>query len=232
MLLPLYLLRAAVDRNRARVFLLACLAAGTAIAALFFVPAARSIGTSPLLLGAIIFEKHLVIPLLPFGQANDIGRWLTQQFASGARPLWPTLLAIGAFALLCRGAIRTRSITAIWLVMAGAILAGGGYLGALNDKLRLLDAMDGGRYAFAPQVLFSLACVPIAIRSSRMGKVIWSALIGYVLCIQLYDMQWDHGFDQGPSWPAEVARFARGEVDYLSIWPRGWEIVLPRPVGR
>jgi hypothetical protein len=233
MLLPLFLARAGIERNNARIGLLICLAAGTAIAALFFVPSDRSVGTSPLLLGAIIFQKHVAISLLPLPQASAIGRLLTEQFASGERPLWPMILSICAFILLCSAAIRTRSTAAIWLIMAGTTLAGGGYLGALNDKLRLLDPADGGRYAFAPQALFSIACAQIAYRSSPRLKAFLTVLLSYVMLIQVVNLPRGREFDRGPDWSAEVSRFQSGETNVLRIWPPGWEVALcNRPVER
>ena len=233
MLLPLFLARAVIERNRARISFLICIAAGTAIAALFFVPSDRSVGMSPLLLGAITFQKHVAISLLPLAQASAIGRLLTEQFASGDLPLWPMILSICAFSLLCSVAIRTRSTAAIWLIMAGATLAGGSYLGALNDKLRLLDPADGGRYAFAPQALFSIACAQIAYRSSPRPKACMTAFLCYVVLIQVVNLPRGREFDRGPNWSAEVSRFQSGETDVLRIWPPGWEFALcNRPVER
>jgi hypothetical protein len=226
MLLPLFLARAVIERNSARIWLLICIAAGTAIAALFFVPSARSVGMSPLLLGAITFQKHVAISLLPLPQASAIGRLLTEQFASGELPLWPMILSICAFSLLCWAAIRTRSTAAIWLIMAGATLAGGSYLGALNDKLRLLNPADGGRYAFAPQVLFSIACAQIAYRSSPKLKACLTVFLSYVVLIQVVNLPGGREFDRGPNWSAEVFRFQSGETNILRIWPPGWEFAL------
>jgi len=232
MLLPFFLARAVIERNRARTWLLICIAAGTTIAVLFLVPSDRSVGMSPLLLGAIIFQKHLAISLLPFSQAIAIGRSLTEQFASGEHPLWPTILSICAFSLLCSAAIRTRSTAAIWLIIAGATLAGGGYLGALNEKLRLLNPEDGGRYAFAPQALFSIACAQIAYRSSPGLKAFLTVLLGYVVLIQVVDLPRGKEFDRGPNWPAEVSHFQRGETHVLMIWPSGWAFFLSNPISR
>jgi hypothetical protein len=233
MLLPLFLARAVIERNSARIWYLICIAAGTAIAALFFVPSDRSVGMSPLLLGAITFQKHIAISLLPLPQASAIGRLLTEQFASGERPLWPMLLSICAFSFLCSAAIRTRSTAAIWLIVAGATLAGGSYLGALNDKLGLLDPADGGRYAFAPQALFSIACAQIAYRSSSKPKACLTAFLGYVVLIQVVNLPRGREFDRGPNWSAEVSRFQSGETNVLRIWPPGWELTLcNRPMER
>jgi hypothetical protein len=198
----------------------------------FFVPSDRSIGMPPLLLGAITFQKHVAISLLPLAQASAIGRLLTEQFASGERPLWPMILSIGAFSLLCSAAIRTRSTAAIWLIIAGATLAGGGYLGALNDKLRLLNPEDGGRYAFAPQALFSIACAQIAYRSSPRLKAFLTVFLSYVVLIEVINLPRGGEFDRGPSWSAEVSRFQSGETHVLGIWPPGWNLVLGNPISR
>jgi hypothetical protein len=232
MLLPLFLARAVVERNRSRIWLLICIGTGTAIAALFFDPSDRSIGMSPLLLGAIIFQKHVAISLLPLSQASDMGRWLTEQFASGERPLWPMILSICAFGLLCSAAIRTRSTAAIWLIVAGATLAGGSYLGAFNDKLKLLDPADGGRYAFAPQALFSIACAQIAYRSSPKAKAFWAVFLSYIVLIQVVNLPRGREFDRGPNWQAEVSRFRSGETNVLRIWPPGWEFALGPSISR
>jgi hypothetical protein len=232
MLLPLFLARAVIERNRARIWLLICIVAGTAIAALFFVPSERSVGVSPLLLGAITFQKHIAISLLPLPQASAMGRMLTEQFASGERPLWPTILSICALSLLCSAAIRTRSTAAIWLIMAGASLAGGSYLGALNEKLRLLNPEDGGRYAFAPQALFSIACAQIAYRSSPRLRAFMTVFLSYVVLIQMIDLPRGREFDRGPNWSAEVAHFQSGKTHVLMIWPSGWAFVLCNPISR
>jgi hypothetical protein len=233
MLLPLFLARAVIDRNRARIWFLICIAAGTAIAVLFFVPSDRSVGMSPLLLGAVAFQKHVAISLLPLPQASAIGRLLTEEFVNGERPLWPMLLSICAFSLLCFAAIRTRSTAAIWLIMAGTTVACGSYLGALNDKLGLLDPANGGRYAFAPQALFSIACAQIAYRSSSKPKACLTAFLSYVVLIQVVDLPQGREFDRGPNWSAEVSRFQSGETNVLKIWPPGWELaVCDRPMGK
>ena len=232
MLLPLFLARAVIERNRARVWLLICIAVGTAIAALFFVPSERSVGMSPLLLGAITFQKHVAVSLLPLPQASAIGRLLTEQFASGEPPLWPMMLSICVFSSLCWAAIRTRSTAAIWLIVAGATLAGGSYLGALNDKLRLLNPEDGGRYAFAPQVLFSIACAQIAYRSSPRLRAFMTVFLSYVVLIQMINLPRGREFDRGPDWSAEVSDFQSGKTHVLMIWPSGWAFVLCNPISR
>jgi hypothetical protein len=232
MLLPLFLARAVVERNRSRIWLLICIATGTAIAVLFFDPSDRSIGMSPLLLGAITFQKHVAISLMPLPQASAIGRLLTEQFASGERPLWPMILSICAFSLLCSAALRTRSTAAIWLIMAGATLAGGSYLGALDDKLKLLNPEHGGRYALAPQALFSIACAQIACRSSPKARAFWAVFLSYIVLIQVVNLPRGREFDHGPNWQAEVSRFQSGETNVLRIWPPGWQLALRSPISR
>jgi hypothetical protein len=61
------------------------------------------------------------------------------------------------------------------------VVAGGGYLGALSEKLRLLNPEDGGRYAFAPQALFSIACAQVAYRSSPRLRAFMIVFLRYVV---------------------------------------------------
>jgi hypothetical protein len=223
MLLPAFAVRTAIERSPARAIQFVVLLASVAVAALFFVPAERSIGMSPQLLGAIVFVKHLVISFVPIMAASYVGKYLTAVFDGGAGPVWPLLLSTLGFASLLAAAMLSRQRTAVWLLLSGGMVACGGYLGALDEKVTLLDVALGGRYAMAPQVLFSLALLCIARSGAPTLRRPAAVLMLWVILIQIIDLpRVTSMYDRGPLWATEVEQWRTGQSSTLALWPPGW----------
>jgi hypothetical protein len=99
--LPLFALRAAVDRSRARAVQACILGIGVAVQLAFFYSAVpvRSYSMEPSLLLSVIFARHVVVPLLGRSGASDFVANLHETVAGGHVSLWPPLIVPSVYSV-------------------------------------------------------------------------------------------------------------------------------------
>jgi len=223
-LLPLFALRAAVDRSRARALQTCVLFAGVMLQVIFFYRATpmRYVGISPTLFGAVVLANHVIGPFIQGHLDAAVRSAIAASFSEAGGPLWPlavvAVLGVAVFAALARLADKGP----LWMFSAGVALMTISYFGALGTKFVLL--FDGGRYAFASQVLFELCLLNWCV-IQRGSMRFWSRC-AFAWIIVIGFMQ--YRFVQlGPPWRPEVRKWEQNNSYAMKIWPPGWTMSLP-----
>ncbi len=241
--LPLFALRWWIDRDRERLMQLAVLAGGAAVQLLFFYGANPLRGhlLPPPTLAATMVVRLIVMPLLGWGRADDVGGDIfASQMAGGTGWWWAAGAGLLLFGALIGIAARRRD-AAIWLILAGLgiAVASFGY-GMVIIHLRDLFSVGAGeRYNFLPLILLTLGLIVLAGRSNAEARSIYALLCLLVLIEGAirYSMPVVSA-SRGPSWPAEVAAWRLNHRHPLAVWPRPWTADLSdetrpcSPIGR
>jgi len=228
-LVPLYALRAALDRSRPRALQGLALLAGATIQLVFFSSLGeRDPGMSPSLFGAIVMAKHVLVPLLGHKLAVAPIAALLSEFQAGHGPLWPLLLVVILFSTVVTIAAFRPRAPSLWLLLASAALAGVGYLGAIDPKISLLHTFAGGRHAFAPQMLIGLALLSWTVVHAGRLRVMSGFVLGWIVLVGGYNyvVPTSTIFTTGPNWRLEVAHWRNDPERPLQIWPTGWSMRL------
>ena len=229
-LLPLFVLRAIIDRARGRAIQTAILGLGAAIQLLFFFHAVRGRGYTldPIVLLCVLTVRHLDVPFLGVAHADVAAALIRARRAAGYVPRRATLLPILAFGALATATLCQRHARpARWLLCAAALVAASSYFGAIGGAATLIDATTGARYSFVPQALLAL-CI-VALSATARG---WTARAAWLAVIWLLAIgAWEYGhpplaISTGPAWRDEVAHWRKDPTHALRIWPDGWSVTL------
>jgi hypothetical protein len=225
-LLPLFALRALVDRHRGRLIQSAMLAAGAVLQLLFFysaTPFRHALDARTMF--AALFVRLFLLPLAGINPTN----W-------AAREIWasPSLFSAAAagsivlFALLAVIAARRRQ-GVVWLVFAAFLIAAvSTRFGIFSaDSRNMFDVTIGERYEFVPLVLLWLSLIAMAVNTASRERLVWVVLILLVLLNGALDytkpaQQWTHG----PNWVAEVRQWKNNRDYPLAVWPDKWTVDL------
>lgn len=235
-LAPLFLLRAALERSRARLVQAVLLGGATLVQMAIMAAHAepdRVIGIGPHMLLLIAYIKHIVIPLDGLVEAHDIATRLTQVGQLGH----PVVTAAGVTIIVALGmalAIRgSRIPEASWLFAGGLLVMALSYVGALGAHSDLLQVTFGMRYAYVPNALFSLTLLALA---TRPGFVQGAAalLLVWVLAVggRAY-FNTDQFFASGPGWRSVLAAWRADPEHRMQAWPPSsdWLVRLGPPPG-
>ncbi len=225
-LTPLFFVRAWFDRSRARLIQGGLLAAfgGVQVAMLeLHSDPARYVGIGPKLLILVVYIKHLIEPLFGRGQTARIAGTLAERVASGG-PLWPEItITLIAVLVIVVAAWKTADPVVRWLLVGGAMLVVFSYFGSTGGpRIYLLGVGFGGRYEYAPGVLFGLTVLGISKRSEGWLKTISTALVIWVIAIGVRDYFWvDRGLRTGSTWTTEISRWRADPTYRVQFWPEG-----------
>jgi hypothetical protein len=228
-LLPLYALRAAIDRSKLRALQGLTLMLGVMIQLIFFSTLEqREIGASPSLIGAIVMAKHLLLPFLGKLALLPVPI-LRILFESGQGPLWPLIVVLSMYLLMVSLAAARPNEPPLWFLLAAAMVAGAGYLGGIDRKVDLINATaGGGRHSFTPQVLIGLALLSWTVIHSGRLRIVSAVLVAWILLLGAYNYfvpSWQSAMT-GPNWRQEVALWRSDPNHRLQIWPAGWSTAL------
>jgi hypothetical protein len=228
-LIPLYALRAVLERSKPRALQGFILLLGAIIQLTFFASFVFRDGeASPSMLGAVILAKHVITPLLGHSFATAPIADLRHQFDSGNGPIWPLALVLLLFAIALFAAASLRTKATLWLLLASAVLACASYGGSLGQKVHLLSVPNGERYQFAPQVLIGLALLSWTISYPGRLRLLSGVLLAWIVGVGEWNYfvpDSDTSFE-GPVWPEQVAQWERDPDRPLQIWPSGWTMKL------
>ena len=231
-LVPFYILRCLVDRDRARAMQTMVLAAGAAVQLLLFFTASPVRGhlLDAGTLAAVFTTRLVVMPFFGPPLANVVGRAITTSYSAAGIGWWVTVVAaIDYFDMLIVLALRRWRRSAIWLILPGLGLAavsfGGGMI--VTDTRELFSVGSGERYNFLPLVLLSLGLVALADEySGRIRRfclmlclmtLVWGAIVYPTPIKEL---------SHGPVWSGEVAAWRRDHDHPLATWTKVWTVDL------
>jgi len=229
-LLPLFALRAVIDRSLPRLMQCLCLIAGAAIQLTFFftpVPG-RAYALDPVTFLCAITIRHLYEPFFGVAHTETMSALIRARLKAGYIPLKATIipaLALAPFAALCW---RQRAKTpAPWLLAAFFTVAAATYFGALGGTDDLLAVRTDGRYTFAPQALLALSILALA--AGLQGRAAWAAytLVAWLLTAGAwaYTHPWPYIAD-GPAWPNQIKSWRQNPTRPILLWPTGWSLSL------
>lgn len=231
-LLPLFALRALVDRDRTRLAQLLVFAAGAALQLLlFFTPSPiRGDLLDPATIAAIMSTRLIALPLVGPELANKLGRWLHLSWAAGGIGWWSAAAgAIAWFAALVALALRDRRDGAVWLALAGLGIGAASFGGGMiaTPSREWFSVGSGERYNFLPLALLSLALVALARQPGGRARrtCLGLCLLTLVNGARLFPFPLKE-LGAGPAWPAEVAAWRLDHARPLAGWPRDWTIDL------
>ena len=228
--LPLFALRALLDRDAERWRQFAAFALGTAVQLVGFYGASPMRGhlQNPPTIAAAVFVRMVVLPALNFGNAVTIGDAIHHSRIDGGVG-W--LIAGAGAAVLFGGLLvlaSRRRDAAVWLLMSslGVAVASFGFGMVIVRRSDLFSVDMGGRYNFLPLVLLAWALIALAMRRTRGSRMAgWACALLLVNGAVRYPAPVPH-FDAGPSWPVEVAAWRRDHRHPLAVWPRPWRADL------
>src|SRR5271157_1533456 len=124
LVLPLFGLRALVERSAGRIVQACVLAAAAAIQlGVFYTPlSGRSFGFAPPLLLDTLFSHLVLPPLVPADMATDLGVWMRGHLDTPAMRVWLPLATLGIAAAAAALVVWMRRTAALWLMAAAGVL--------------------------------------------------------------------------------------------------------------
>ena len=229
-MVPLFLLRAALERSKARLFQALILATAALVQfAVFWRPQERTFGLDPLLLLNALFVKHIMGPFLGVQQTLDLAGGWRKVYQEGHIPCVPGIIAaVIIFSIFAFAVWRNRKPEPIWFYCTGLMLTVLSCFGCLGDHSALLDPGSCERYVFAPQVLFELALLNMAYSGVGLTRLLSGGIIAWLLVIGMHEYFWTPGyFTEGTSWRSEVRHWREDPKHRIKIWPIGnWYVDL------
>ncbi|HTZ70666.1 MAG TPA: hypothetical protein VMB71_08455 [Acetobacteraceae bacterium] len=230
-LAPIFVLRAALERDRARALQALCLLIGTGLLLALFYGSnpARGHFWSPSLLVAAIASRHLALPMLGHELSSVVAGDLQEAIRAGHRPVIAFLVVAAAAAALAAALALRRNTTAIWMLASGLMIAAISYYGALHGAVDLISVDTGARYAFAPSILLALTILVVAVTGAdRVAAIAW-LFAAWFIAVGLVQASLPHrpGMANGPAWKPQLARWHSDPSTALLIWPTGWKMWLP-----
>ncbi len=224
--LPIYAVRAVVERDRARVCQLAALTLSSVLQLGLFYRHEHSRGYAfnPVILLDVFAIRHLYLPFLGIVWTDHLAPLVAARLHAGFVPKVATALPVlvfGPYLVLTLWRRQTRP--AFWLLLAGGLIGCASYFGALGGAEGLIHARAGGRYIFVPQALFSLSILALAATSTGWARrgawvvVAWLLVLGGAEYVQPWPF-----IAHGPSWRAEVAKWEADPSYRLHVWSADW----------
>lgn len=222
-LAPLFIARGYLDQSRQRLFQGVILGCGGALQlgmVLLHPEPARTIGIGPRMLALVVYVKQILLPFLGTVQTQDLTTNLTGGVAAGTTPWVPLLISVACMAAIVLAAWRSRNAEVQWLLAGGMVIMTLSYYGALGQHINLLSVTFGDRYSYAPTALFGLVLLGIALTTRR-----WSGSVAALLvCVFVWTGIQEYAspgamFEDGSSWPAEVANWRADPAYRVQFWP-------------
>lgn len=232
MLLPLFAIRALIERTRGRLIQTLVLASAAAIQLFgFYYHQPGRGGSDTKLILATIFAKNLLLPLVSFDASQPTVTWLHAALDHGLLPIAVVIAIIFTLALLAV-LLAKGPKESWWLFLACGLVTLVSYYGALHPSNSFVEPHIGGRYAFVPQVLLAWALVAVAaggggVRAKiAIGIVAWLSLVSADAYLHPAE-----SFIRGPKWRYEMVKWHANPNYSPVVWPggSGWFLPMPLP---
>jgi hypothetical protein len=232
--LPLFVLRALVERDRQRTLQALILGAGAAVQLLIFYGASpvRGVAVEPSVLLASLFIRLVVLPLGgPLSMALLGLAAREDQVAGGTLVMQLAAASIVTMILVILWVLQRRD-NARWLFAAALLVAfvslGLGSIARPEVASRIaLSGIAGARYNFLPVALLSLTVLALEARevgwSYKLAKCLTAALL--LVAATFYPLT-SPLYKRGPSWSAEVTTWRANPTYGLVAWPKDYRADL------
>lgn len=231
-LLPLYVLRAALERStpRGKQAMALAIASLIQLALFYHLTSARQTHDFRLIFGAI-FEKNILLPFLGFHGETRPALWLYNWLVHDILPRRVILALLAAFifmvALLARGPRE-----AWWLFLAFGVTSLASWYGALLPQASEVLPHVAGRYGFAPQVLIAWTILAIAAQAVGGRRLIAAGLALWLCGVScLAYVQTAETFKNGADWQQEMAKWHHNPTYSPKEWPDGWVVAIKTPAA-
>lgn len=226
-LLPLFGLRALLDRDRHRLAQLGALAAGAAVQLLFFYSPSpirapsRGLGT----VAGAMFVRMIALPFLGTEEAYKAAALIYDSQQSGGHSFWLFAAAVLiAFAALFVIAVKRRD-SAVWLLLSALSIGSVSMaFGIVTTKaIDPFSVLGSERYNFLPDILIGLTLVALATRRPFREQPLYAVVCGMLIMTgALHYSKPLKDFAEGPSWPAQVRAWRADHRHPLAVWPGRW----------
>ncbi|UUR08807.1 hypothetical protein [Sphingomonas glaciei] len=222
--LPLFALRAVVDRDSRRWRQFAILATGAAIQLLSFYHSTplRGAPFDPVNLAAAMFIRLIALPFGGLNGADHVGFAAAVGLVQGGPGLYLiAALSVGVFSTLFVTTLKSRD-DAFWLFAAAmsvaAVSLGFGIL--TGAPYAAFFSLAGPRYNYIPLVLLGLCFLCLATRANEVERRAPRLLLGLMLFVgAVHFVQPIDIYAGGPSWKREVAAWRADPNHQLEVWP-------------
>lgn len=222
--LPVFALRAVVDRDPRRWRQFAILGAGAALQLLLFYHSMplRGAPFDPLNLAAAMFIRMFVLPFGGVNGADHVGLAAAMGLVHGGPALWLIGgLSMAVFSVFFVTTLKARD-DAVWLLMgASSVAAVSLGFGILAGKpYASFFWIAGPRYNYIPLVLLGLAILCLATRADEVERRTPRLLLTLMLFVgAVHFVQPNELYADGPSWKREVAAWRANPEHQLEAWP-------------
>ncbi len=229
-LVPLFLLRAALERSAERIVQSAVITAASfvQIAAFFELAPGRSNAFHPVLYLCMVAVRHLAVPFLGMSHGQTIADAIRAELVVSDVPVLAIILALAVFGALGAEAIAIGLCRpALWFFLGAAAASTVSFYGAIGGNLAMISAYFGERYVFVPQVLLSLGILALLGTGSpqRAGlyrlATVWLIVIG----ASGYFFPWSF-VAVGPAWRPQIAAWRAHPGVLLYGWPGSTALTL------
>ena len=230
-LAPVFVLRAAWERQRARTLQAACFLAGMLPQLLAMLSSPlhdRGKLIGPVTMACVLAAKHLALPFLGEDSAEDlVPTWFASVHA-GRVPYLPVLTVVAVAAVIILAAARTRRPETICFLASGIMLVLASYNAAVGGGISLITVDGGQRYAFAASMLFALTAVSLCTATNRSIAYGARLVAIWLLAVSIWQTvrPQDQVYASGPAWRQEVTKFRADPAYMPQIWPVGWKMRL------
>lgn len=225
-LTPLFLVRAIAERSWARAgqgVLLGAMAFLQLLMVLTHPEPARDIGIGPRLLALVIYEKHILLPVIGFDHTFRLVGDFVGAVRGGGKFWGEMLLAALASALMVTGVAWHGDRFVRWLFAGAVVIMLMSYFGALGHHVDLLGVSFGDRYSYVPSALFGITLLGLSRLSGRWTQKLALILVAWIVCIGMNDFMWvGRGFADGSRWAKEAANWRADHQYQVEFWPNGW----------
>jgi len=231
-ILPLFALRALIDRDANRLAQTSVLAVGSAVQMLLFYSPSPVRGhlLDPASLINVLFVRLAALPFTSAPLANLLGRIAYAFYLKGGIG-WclMTALSVAYFGWLARTTLRGGIDAAFWLIFSGMLIAAVSFdAGMLQiDPSQWFSVGAAERYDFVPLSLLSTGFIALAMRGDKRYRRTCLDLIGLTIISgamtffsSVPDMR------SGPKWQTEVKLWHANHDHLLATWPRKWLVDL------
>jgi hypothetical protein len=230
-LMPLFMLRALMQREAKAIIFAAIVFSGFCVQAAIYLSNVMPQRGGRLDLPELLSVISLHTVILQFGGFQN-----AQQFAaalSRVHALHQPMLAAPILLLLFYGGVGA----AIWragdrvlarLFVASLVISFFSFYEALNGTFAgFMNVVSGQRYAFMPIAANALLVIGLGCASRGTLRNLFSALALVLIVVGVANYRSGLAlFNAGPAWQGEVLAWQHDPAHRLNIWPTGWVINL------
>jgi hypothetical protein len=232
-LMPLFVLRALLQRATKAVIFAAIVILGFCVQAAIYLahvmPQRGGRLDLPELLSVISLHT-IILQFSGFQAAQRFAAALSQVHALHQPLLAAPILLLLFYGVIGAAILRAGDMVLARLFVASLVITFFSFYEALNGTFAgFMNIVSGQRYAFMPIAANALLVIGLGCACRGVLRNLFSALALVLLLVGVTNYRSGLAmFNAGPAWRGEVSAWQRDPAHRLSIWPVGWVITLPQ----